>query len=346
MRVSLNYLLLVSPAALMIVVLFLYPLGFSLVAAFTSDAGALTLKHVAKVLSLYSNDILFTVFIVLVSVALLAVLYRLPLFIPFIVAAQMMRTFLAKNGLMYNMLVASDLVQLLDTISWLGWKGIIITFVWKQLAFATLLICGAMAALEPSQVLAVLVCLLISIPAGYALSRRSMPLRVMFMLLFLIPQAFPNLTVYMNIARLFYQWGLNGTVAGVVLVDSVHGLMYSIWICVAAFSAIDPLQARASRNLGAGSLFTFWHIVLPQASAGIMAAGIFVFLESLDEFTGTFFVGAPDITTLPLLLYNASMSGNYQVSSITALILLVPSLLFMLVIHKFMRPEMLSKMGK
>ncbi|KGQ06095.1 hypothetical protein BBAD15_g8577 [Beauveria bassiana D1-5] len=66
----------------------------------------------------------------------------------------MMRTFLAKNGLMNNMLVAGDLVQPLDTISWLGWKGIIITFVWKQLAFATLLICGAMAALEPSQVLA------------------------------------------------------------------------------------------------------------------------------------------------------------------------------------------------
>ncbi|VDR30374.1 ABC-type maltose transport systems, permease component [Raoultella terrigena] len=101
-------------------------------------------------------------------------------------------------------------------------------------------------------VLSVLVCLLISIPAGYALSRRGMPLRVGFMLLFLIPQAFPNLTVYMNIARLFYQWGLNGTVAGVVLVHSVHGLMYSVWICVAAFSAVDPLLARASRNLGAG----------------------------------------------------------------------------------------------
>nr|VXZ89779.1 Uncharacterised protein [Klebsiella pneumoniae] len=34
------------------------------------------------------------------------------------------------------------------------------------------------------------------------------------MLLFLIPQAFPNLTVYMNVARLFYQWGLNGSIAG------------------------------------------------------------------------------------------------------------------------------------
>ncbi|MBS0848678.1 ABC transporter permease subunit [Citrobacter sp. JGM124] len=195
-------------------------------------------------------------------------------------------------------------------------------------------------------VLSVILCLFMAIPAGYALSRRGMPLRIFFMLLFLIPQAFPNLTVYMNIARIFYQWGLNGTIAGVVLVHSVHGLMYAVWICVAAFSAVDPLQARASRNLGAGPIFTFWYVILPQASPGIIAAGIFVFLESLDEFTGTFFVGAPEITTLPLLLYNASMSGNYQVSSITALILLVPSILFMLTINRFMRPEMLSKMGK
>lgn len=194
--------------------------------------------------------------------------------------------------------------------------------------------------------LTVVVCLAIAIPAGYALSRRTMPFRVFFMLLFLIPQAFPNLTVYMNIARLFYQWGLNGTLAGVVLVHSVHGLMYAIWICVAAFSSVDPLLARAARNLGAGPVYTFFHIVLPQAAPGIIAASIFVFLESLDEFTGTFFVGAPDITTLPILLYNASMSGNYQVSSITALILLVPSVLFMLVINKFMRPEMLAKLGK
>nr|VXZ89778.1 molybdate ABC transporter permease protein [Klebsiella pneumoniae] len=63
----------------------------------------------------------------------------------------------------------------------------------------------------------------------------------------------------------------------VVLVHSVHGLMYSVWICVAAFSAIDPLLARASRNLGAGPVYTFWHIVLPQAAPGIVAASIFVF---------------------------------------------------------------------
>jgi len=190
------------------------------------------------------------------------------------------------------------------------------------------------------------VCLLVSVPAGYALAKRSMPMRVFWMLLFLIPQAFPNLTVYMNIARLFYEFNLNGTLLGVVIVHSVHGLMFSVWISVAAFSTTDPMLERASRNLGAGPVYTFFHVVLPQAAPGIIASCIFVFLESLDEFTGTFFVGAPDISTLPLLLYTASMEGNYQIASITALILLVPSIAFMLVINKFMKPEMLAKLGK
>jgi ABC-type sugar transport system permease subunit len=48
MRRSLKYLLLVAPAALMIAVLFLYPLGFSLIAAFTNDARQLTLGHFVR----------------------------------------------------------------------------------------------------------------------------------------------------------------------------------------------------------------------------------------------------------------------------------------------------------
>jgi putative spermidine/putrescine transport system permease protein len=40
----------------------------------------------------------------------------------------------------------------METVSFLGWTGIIITFVWKQMAFSTLLISGAMAALDDSQI--------------------------------------------------------------------------------------------------------------------------------------------------------------------------------------------------
>ncbi|MBB1272300.1 MULTISPECIES: ABC transporter permease [Psychromonas] len=166
---------LVAPAALMVGIFFLYPLCFSLYSAVTLDGGGFTLTHLYKAFDLYSKDMLFTIFIVFVSVSilaslsvtiaalitlspfrslvgLLAFLYRLPLFIPFIVTAQMMRTFLAKNGLMNNAFIESGLLTPMETISFLGWGGIIITFVWKQMAFSTLLISGAMAALDDSQI--------------------------------------------------------------------------------------------------------------------------------------------------------------------------------------------------
>ena len=188
-------------------------------------------------------------------------------------------------------------------------------------------------------------CLAVSIPAGYALARRSLPLRGLILLAFLLPQAFPSLAVYINVARIFYSFGLNGTIAGVVLVHTMHGLVFSVWIATAAFAAVDQDLEAAARNIGAGPLRTFMTITLPLAAPGIMASAIFVFLESLDEFTGTYFVGVPDITTLPLLLFRASMEGNYQIASITALILLVPSIGFMLFIERFLKADVLAKIG-
>jgi len=53
-----------------------------------------------------------------------------------------------------------------------------------------------------------------------------------------------------------------------------------------------------------------------------------------------------DVTTLPLLMFNASQGGNYQIASITALILLVPSILFMLFVERFLKADVLSKIGR
>ncbi len=193
--------------------------------------------------------------------------------------------------------------------------------------------------------LTVAISLSLAIPAGYALARRSIPFRAALMLLFLLPQAFPSLPIYMNIARLFYSVGLNGTVPGVVLVHSLHGLVLAVWISAAAFAAVDRQQEEAARNLGAGPLTTFATITLPAALPGLTASAIFVFLDSLDEFTATYFVGVPDIVTMPLLMFNAAMGGNYQIASITALVLLVPSILFMLVIERFLKADVIAKIG-
>ena len=207
----------------------------------------------------------------------------------------------------------------------------------------------AMASLATSVSIAcltVLVALTVSVPALYALARLRLPWRTAIMILFLLPQAFPSVAIYINVARVFYGIGLSGTITGVVLVHAAHGLVYSVWIAAAAFAAVDKDLELAARNIGASPMRTFATITLPLAAPGIMASAIFVFLESLDEFTGTFFVGVPQVTTLPLLLYNASMGGNYQIASITALILLVPSVLFMMFIERFLKADVLSKVGQ
>lgn len=195
-------LILIAPGLMLVAALFLYPLCFSLISAFSKD-GAFTLEWFAKAFELYSTDIVFTVVIVLASCALtglaaiviagtltlgenryivgtLKALYRWPLFIPFIVAAQCMRTFLAKNGLMNNTFVSLGLMEPLQAVSFLDWRGIIATFVWKQTPFVALLLAGALASIDRA-----------TLEAGRNLGA-SRP-RVLFELA--LPQVMPTLMV-------------------------------------------------------------------------------------------------------------------------------------------------------
>jgi putative spermidine/putrescine transport system permease protein len=114
------------------------------------------------------------------AVALLRWLYRWPLFIPFVVAAQCMRSFLAKNGLMNNTFVALGILELDQTTGLLDWRGIVITFVWKQTPFVALLVAGAMASLDRSTIEA---------------ARNLGASRLRILIEILVPQVMPTLVV-------------------------------------------------------------------------------------------------------------------------------------------------------
>ncbi|MEO8303331.1 MAG: sugar ABC transporter permease [Betaproteobacteria bacterium] len=162
---------LIAPALAIVVAFFIVPLGISFALAFRAKDGSFTLEHFAKSFELYTTDLIFTLAIVLLSSALIAVvaiaiagyltlgenpravatlrwLYRWPLFIPFVVAGQVMRTFLAKNGMLNHVLIGVGLLDPIASQSVLDWRGIVIAFVWKQAPFVTLLVAGAMASLD------------------------------------------------------------------------------------------------------------------------------------------------------------------------------------------------------
>lgn len=201
--------------------------------------------------------------------------------------------------------------------------------------------------LQTSLLLAVVVVCIVmalSTPVGYVLARYRIPGKSLILLLFLMPQAFPQQPVFVNLLLVFTKMGLAGTMQGVLLVHLMVCLVFSVWISSAAFKSVPPELEEAARSVGASGLRTFFRITLPLAMPGLLAASVFVFLTSLDEFTGTFFIGLPFVATLPMLLYSAS-GFNLQFASVIAIVLLIPSILFMVVIERFLKAEYIGGIG-
>ena len=188
--------------------------------------------------------------------------------------------------------------------------------------------------------------LLMAVPLGYALARLRFPGRALVLLAFLMPQAFPQLPVFASATREFYRWGLAGTIAGVVLVHLVGALVFAVWTMTAVFRALAPELEEAAYNLGASVTRTFLTIALPLATPGVVASAILVFLYSLDEFTGTLLVGAPFVTTLPVYMYTASQGYELQIASVTAIVLMAPGAVLLLLLERFLKSEYLVFFGQ
>jgi putative spermidine/putrescine transport system permease protein len=155
---------LLLPASLLMLVLYAWPFVSSVYRSFVAKDGGLTLANYAKAFELYFRDVVFslevailsTLIATLASIALSAyvrltagritrligLLYRVPIFIPFVVVGQMMRTFLAPHGLLNIFLAQVGLVDLAAPLQLFNMQGLVLSFVWKQAAFMTLIILG------------------------------------------------------------------------------------------------------------------------------------------------------------------------------------------------------------
>jgi putative spermidine/putrescine transport system permease protein len=159
--------LLIAPALGLLMVLYLYPLISSFGMSFISKAG-IGFENYQKAFSLYSVDILYTIAITIVSLVIIFLLsvtlagflrfhnwpflnflYRLPLFIPFLIVGHSMRVFLAPHGIMNLILTKITGIPELPGLAF-GWGGLVISFVWKQFPLATLLILGAFQSINSS----------------------------------------------------------------------------------------------------------------------------------------------------------------------------------------------------
>ena len=158
----------------------------------------------------------------------------------------------------------------------------------------------------------VVLVLLVSSMAGYALSRMKFAGRRSFLSLTLILHGFPAVTlllaiffVLQNISKLPVLGDIFGfnTRGGIALVLVSFELPLGVWLMKGFFDGIPWDMERSALIDGASRWRTFWEILLPQIRPGLLALGIFAFITGWGAYLipATYSVGTKS-TTLAVLL--------------------------------------------
>ncbi|WP_176444677.1 ABC transporter permease [Paenibacillus herberti] len=162
--------IMIAPATLIVIGLFLYPFMGSLVGSFRNESKEWTLDNYFYVLETYHMDLLFTIAICLISLVLVLALasllagwlrlkadpfveflFKIPLFVPFVVVGHAMRVFLAPHGTMNSLLASTGLFNP-DSMPGVAFStlGLIAALVWKNIGLTLLLVMGAFRGINSS----------------------------------------------------------------------------------------------------------------------------------------------------------------------------------------------------
>lgn len=186
----------------------------------------------------------------------------------------------------------------------------------------------------------VAVCLAASIFAGYSLSRYRFPGKNAVMTGVLSVQMFPTVAILISLYTFYSQFKLINTYSGLVLADTMLALPLSIWLLKSFFDTIPRSLDEAARIDGCSRLQTLFLIIVPLLKPGLLAVGIYTFLQSWDDYLfGMIIMNRDSMRTLPVGIAQSFIgefvhdySGMMGLSVITSL----PVIILFIFLQKYM----------
>ncbi|MCB2101144.1 MAG: carbohydrate ABC transporter permease [Rhodobacterales bacterium] len=133
-----------------------------------------------------------------------------------------------------------------------------------------------------------------------------------------------------------FQYHLDGTHAGIILVYVAMNLPFVIWI-LQSFIVQVPIQLEeAARIDGANALQVFFLVVLPVIKPGLAAASIFTFRIAWNEFLIANALLDRNSRTVPVTIVNSltEYDIDWGVIMATGMLLAVPPIIFTFVASK------------
>ena len=181
------------------------------------------------------------------------------------------------------------------------------------------------------------VCLLVSALAAYALARLELPARGVLLMLVLMTQMFPLVVLVIPLFVIMRKADLLGTYWGLVIAYLAFTVPLAIWVMRGFLITIPSELEHAARIDGATRLGAMWRVILPLAAPGLATTAVLCFLEGWKEFMlALTFINDENRKTLPLVLQSFVGRGDTDWGAImaTSVIYTLPVALVFLVLRK------------
>jgi len=172
--------------------------------------------------------------------------------------------------------------------------------------------------------------LIIAVLAAYALTRLRWKGQRAFSLLVLSTQMFPGILFLLPLYLLFVQIQrvlgvqLNGNYPGLIITYLTFSLPFAIWMLMGFFAAMPEELEEAAMIDGTTRFGGFVRVILPIARPGIVAVGVFAFMNSwgevlfasvlTDSDTRTLAVGMQAFATNVAVRWNEAMAASIVIS--------------------------------
>lgn len=141
--------------------------------------------------------------------------------------------------------------------------------------------------------------------AAYGLHVSRLRIGRWLSVLLTMPMIIPVILLAVGIFLMFAPFGLNNTIAGLVLAHSILAIPLVLITVTAGLQNFDLNQEMVARSMGASRPWAFLTITLPQIRNSVMSAALLAFIISLDEVVIALLIAGGDKATLTRRMFLA-----------------------------------------
>lgn len=184
------------------------------------------------------------------------------------------------------------------------------------------------------------VCLIVSIPVAYALSRMRFRGEGPFRRFLVVTQMLPPIVLIIGLFRLMAVMGLVDQLWSLILAYAAFNVAFTVWMLQSYFETIPRDLEEAARVDGASITQSLVYIVLPLAAPAIGVTAIVCFINGWNEFVlALTLLRTPENLTLTLrvfLLLNGAYHVDWQLVMAAALATTLPAALMFSLVQRYM----------